>query len=343
MFIGAKKLALLLPFMFVSATALELQDFGSPVVDEFIRKFDTSHSIPLMPLRGGMSSSQVYKFELGRKAFVLRTLAPDINIENRISEIKMHEFMAAHNLAPKILLIDNETDPKLIIMEYIDGRNFNQKTDFNNKAIVSQIIKGMKIIHTSTDIQFSGPSMLDSIELQIKGTQNKLPQAILKCYEELKKSNTDYGAFLINIHGDLAPGNILISKDGSVYFMDFQEARKDSLFAEFGYFFYESGMTDLRIIQSILAEYLGRNAGESELKATLFYMRASALLCGLYRLDWIDASYTTADLDMILAKLTERGTSYFKDGDYDKRDLEGMDSEKRMKYVLSFFNDFINM
>ena len=63
-FIGAKKLTLSLPFMFVSATALELQDFINPVVDEFIRKFDTSHSIPLMPLRGGMSSSQVYKFDI---------------------------------------------------------------------------------------------------------------------------------------------------------------------------------------------------------------------------------------------------------------------------------------
>ena len=45
----------------------------------------------------------------------------------------------------------------------------------------------------------------------------------------------------------------------------------------------------------------------------------------------------------MLKNLKERGIDFFKRGDYDKIDLEEMDSEKRTCYVLSFFKDYEDM
>lgn len=341
-----KTLFLSLILFAFSVQATKLSDLNNARLNDFIKKYNISNNPTLTKLREGMSSSEVYKLDLPKSSVIIRILASDINTENRISELNMHKGLSEKNLAPKILFIDNERDPHLIVMEYINGWKFNPRIDFHNKAIMKQILDGLRIIHNSTGIELCNPSMMDVIEdffNQIKENKISVSLNLFNWYDNLKKASKKYKTLLVNIHGDLAPGNILISKKGKVYFIDFQESRRDSVFAEFGYFFYESGIDDQKIIRSILEKYFNRKVTDFELKAVLFYMKATALLCGLYRMQWIDKKYTQRDLAIILDGLGKFGRDYLKKGDYDKIDLEKMDPEKRTKYVLSFFNEFLYM
>lgn len=350
MFISIKAIFLTL-FLFVfSVQSMKLSDLNNVRLNNFIKKYNISNDAALTQLRGGMSSSEVYKLDLP-KCSVIRVLASDISVGNRLSELNMHKYLAKKNLAPKILFIDNEKDPHIIVMEYIDGWKFNPRIDFHNKAIMKQVLDGLRIIHSSPDIRLCNPSMMEAIEdfvNEIKKNKTSIGLYFFNWYDNLKKASNKYKSSLVNIHGDLTPGNILISKKGKVYFIDFQESRRDSIFAEFGYFFYESGLhtisvRDENIIKSVLGEYFKREVTNFEFRAVLFYMKATAFLCGLYRTQWIDKKYTSRDLTIMLERLGEFGRDYLKKGDYDKIDLEIMDPEKRTKYVLSFFNEYLYM
>ena len=66
-------------------------------------------------------------------------------------------------------------------------------------------------------------------------------------------------------------------------------------------------------------------------------MKNTALLAGLYRLNWIDPQYTLSDPESLLTAVETRGIDYFARGDYDKTALTQMPPEERSRYVLSFF------
>ena len=70
-------------------------------------------------------------------------------------------------------------------------------------------------------------------------------------------------------------------------------------------------------------------------------MKNTALLAGLYRVNWIDPQYTLPDLESILTALETRGIDYFARGDYDKAALTQMPPEERSRYALSFFKDYL--
>lgn len=342
-----KTIFLIFSLFSASLCATRLNELDYIGIKEFAKNFGISLDTDMELLRGGMSSSNVYKINLPEKSLVIRIIGKDIPIENRISELNMHKFLSEKGLAPEIIFTDNEKNPYIIVMDYIKGRIFNPKTDLNNENILNQIIYGLRTIHNfpNSDI-FHNKPMLESIGDSVQGikiSKKKVPSEFFRWYDQLTELYKKYKTSKIIIHGDLAPGNILISNEGNVYFIDFQEARGDSVFAEFGYFFYESGIDDLEVIRYILEKYFNRKISDFELQATLFYMKATAFLAGLFRLSWIDNRYKSEDLDKIMKNLKESGISYFKKGDYDKIKLDQISSENKAKYVLSFFKDFENM
>ncbi len=342
-----KTIFLIFTLFSASLYATKLNELDYIGIKKFAKNFGISLEINVELLRGGMSSSSVYKINLPEKSLVIRILSKNTPIENRISELNMHKFLSEKGLAPEIVFTDNEKNPYIIVIDYINGRIFNPKTDLNNENILNQIIQGLRIIHnfSNTDI-FHNKPMLESIGDSVQGikiSKKKVPSEFFKWYDQLTEVYKKYKTSKIIIHGDLAPGNILISDDKKVYFIDFQESRRDSVFAEFGYFFYESGIDDPKTMRYVLEKYFNRKVSDFELKATLFYVKATAFLAGVFRLCWIDGRYESEDLDKIMKNLKESGISYFKKGDYDKIELDQISSENRAKYVLSFFKDFENM
>lgn len=292
-------------------------------------------------LGGGMSSSKVYEIDFLNQKEVIRLLDQGISEQQRKYEFEMHKFAAEKSLAPQINCVGEEDSPYFIIMKYIEGRNFSPEQDFGNKQIMKNIIDAIKHIHQAKNLTVTKKSMIELLAIPDGSVYPAaLPNWIRNTGEESKK----YPIEFVPIHGDLAPGNILISTDEKVYLIDFQEARQDSIFAELGYFFYESGIDDDVKIQSFLRDYLGREVNQEDMKHVWFYMKTTALLCGIYRLNQIDTKqYTTEDLDRLLKEKNDRGIDYFKSGDYDKMGLEGLDSSTRANYVLSFFRDYERM
>lgn len=343
-----KTIFLILTLYFDSVYAIKLNELNYIGINKFSKQFNIPPNTNIDSLRGGMSSSNVYKINLSKKSFVIRTLDLNMPIQNRLSELNMHKALSKKGLAPNIIFVDNEKDPYIIVMDYINGRTFNPKIDLTNKNILNQIINSLKIIHnlSNNTIHLYNKSMMEFIKDYIEDIKIKnipIPTNLFKWHHQLSKMHEKYKTPKTIIHGDLSPRNILISNDNVVYFIDFQEVREDSIFAEFGYFFYESGIDNTKTIKSILEQYFNRKISNFEIQATLFYMKATAFLSGIFRLSWIDKKYKSKDLDKILKNLKERGIRYFKKGDYDKIQLDQISLEERTKYVLSFFKDFENM
>jgi len=301
---------------------------------DFCKKVEVPSNTKFVKLRGGMSNSEVYKIG----SYVVRILDTNLDKQKRLNELLLHKELASKNMAPKLVSVDDNTDPHVIVMDYIKGRNFDFEKDWTNAGIRYQIANILRTIHQS-GLEFQST---DTIVEQIRNftyVKSKFPTDLEKWRGSLLTEAEQYKATLVPVHGDLSCMNILISESGQVYFIDFQEVRMDSVYAELGYFFYESGIDTPDIIRCFLGEYLEREPDQHELDSISFYMRATAFLCGIYLSNWIDPKFCSDILDKILKNLKKHGIDYFRKERYDKMDLQNMAPEQRAEYVLGFFRD----
>jgi thiamine kinase-like enzyme len=259
----------------------------------------------------------------------------------------MHKFTSLNKIAPKLIFVDSEENPFVVVMEYIDGRLFDF-SDFKNKEIMDKIIKYLKIIHTAnTKPNLSKVSMMEEAQRfvnQLKKENVALPSEFNKWHQSLIEEYKKVQHIkLVPTHGDLWTKNILIGKDGNVYFIDFQESRYDDPLCDLGYFLYGSGIEDLNDIEMFTSKYLGRKVTKRDMENVLFYIKASAFIDGLYRFLWIKNIKTSKQLDKILLNIKHNASFYFQRGDYSKDEFNALNSEDKVKYVLSFFKGFLEM
>lgn len=301
---------------------------------EFFGKFGIPFDGKLEKLRGGLSSSEVYKLD----SCVVRILDSCLDKQKRLDELMLHKYLASKDMAPKLISVDDDADPHVIVMDYIRGRNFDFEKDLANVEIRQQIVNILRTIHQSGLRIQSADTIVEQIR-NFKYVESRFPTDLEKWRDSLLTEAEEYRNTPVPVHGDLSCMNILISDSGQVYFIDFQEVRMDSIYSELGYFLYESGVDAPDAIRCFLKEYFGRDPTQHESDAISFYMRATAFLCGIYLSNWVDPGFNSDALDNILKNLKKRGIDYFKNERYDKMDLENMTPDQRAEYVLSFYRD----
>ncbi len=312
----------------------DVPEFHRHKIEEFYKK-ENIQNTKLEPLRGGMSQSFVYKLA---PSYVIRLLSSRVSKEQRKNEIIFHKTFEKQGIVPKIYYIDDENDPYMIVMQFIEGRNF-APADIHDENIMNQIISSLKIIHSATLEIENTQTMLGQIE-NFRYDKERLPSDFERWRTMLLQDATKYESAKVPVHGDLSRWNILIQEPGNkVYFLDFQETRLDSIYPELGYFFYESGIDDKKAQQTFLKRYYGKDFIEFETEAVEFYYRVTAFACGVYLLHWIDPKYKEKELSRIYTSLAKRGVENFQGEHIDKLVLEKMSPEERVKYVLSFFKD----
>lgn len=321
-----------------------LSDEYTEFVKEAIYKIHSNvnfNDINFDSLIGGLSKSKLFKFDIYRKTYVLRLLDKNIQVQNRISEIRSHKIAADLEIAPKIFYIDSEDNPQIVVMEFIDGRLFNRK-DLSNKTLLKNIMVALKNFHNSSKENCAASkTMMDAIinlyERKLrKGTV--YPSVFNEMLNELQENYKQFTGNKSRIHGDLNPDNIMVTKEGKIYFIDFALSGSDNPFADLGWFACLLGATNEQI-ESILEAYLGRTPECQEINEIKFFINESNFFLATL---WIGRQNERCQdkLDKLLNSDIKKGSEYIRSGITVADITKQNNSLELTKYALSWLKDF---
>ena len=314
-------------------------------ITEALTSFDQDidiNSIDMKPLLGGISKSKLFKFNANGKTYVLRLLAKDKPLESRISEISAHRIADNLDIAPKVVYIDSEENPNIVIMEFVEGRLF-EREDLSNKTLLKKIMVALKEFQNyPKKFGISNKTNIDGIDDLYKRKLDKgtiYPSGFNEMLNELKEDYRLFSAGKSIIHGDLNPGNIIITKEEKIYFIDFALSGIDNPFADIGWFACILGATDKQI-SDILEAYLNRTPTINETKCVKFFINETNFLLATL---WIGRQdeRDKETLDNILASNDlKRSSEYINEGITVDHIIKQNNSLELTKYALSWFKEF---
>ncbi|HXH54923.1 MAG TPA: phosphotransferase [Gammaproteobacteria bacterium] len=102
--------------------------------------------ISISTLKGGKSSSTLYKIDTGKISYVLRCPAPTTSNPNRWLQASLAKQAGVLGVGPKIHFVDSEE--YAIIMEYVSGRTASP-LDFENKSFLINFSLLLQKLHDS--------------------------------------------------------------------------------------------------------------------------------------------------------------------------------------------------
>lgn len=146
--------------------------------------------------------------------------------------------------------------------------------DLKDIKILEKIIANLKKFHNYPgNNNLPKKTKLDTIKnLYQSFIERNLvyPTGYTESYEKLIQDFKKFKRPLLPSHRDLNPGNILITKDDSVYFIDWSEVRIDNPLLDIGWLSSCSG-ANLNETKILLKKYLGKEPSISELKEVLYF------------------------------------------------------------------------
>ena len=193
------------------------------------------HRILFEPLLG-FSLSKVFSFEFNGQKFVLRLLAEKKPRERRIAEVNAHKMGVELEIAPKLFFVDE--NPLVMVMEFIEGRNFS-RNDLDNNKITYKVMQALKKFH-----QYSGKTHLRRVTIA-KFIQERYNDSLAKgvvfpsCFESLyNKLQDDYAKLeseYVPSHGDINDRNIIIGNDQKIFLIDWDLSNYEHPFFNIGW------------------------------------------------------------------------------------------------------------
>lgn len=242
----------------------------SPNLKEAIKKglsyitHSNIQNIRLKQIVTGSSSSKLYRFCVNHQNFVLRIL-PFVGFEKRKNEVTAHQIASKLGITPKIFYSDNQF--LITIMEYINGQPLKQELlkDEKNLVHLAKMLRNLQTIECNVLQQKSQLNRAVKHYNRAKYKGAVFPSCFSKLFDQFIKESQTYQLTEIKLnHGDLHPGNILISEK-SCYFIDWAYASKDHYLSDIAYLTILSGMDQSQTL-AFYSTYLGKVPSEDELK-----------------------------------------------------------------------------
>jgi len=204
-------------------------------------------NVTVSPLNGGMTLTQIFLLTINDKKYILRILSPRNDMASKINEIRAHTYAAQIGLAPPLTYVDEKL--QFMIMPYIEGHNLSLK-DLDNPKVLKKIGGSLAKLHRyKGEFNQNKPQIYRTQRHLLRAQEEKvaLPSAYQGIYEKYHKEGLELNKnpkSLVLCHGDLNPTNIIVSKDGNIYFIDWTSATLDNRYTDLGYFSLVNGLND---------------------------------------------------------------------------------------------------
>jgi len=294
------------------------------------------NSIEFTPLLGGLSKAVLLTFKANGKQYVLRLL--DKSLEIRKSEIVAHKIADNLGVAPKIFYIDSEENPLVIMMEFIDGRDFTAK-DLNNKKLLKKTMDVIRKFNNCNKKNIISHKvkldLYDDLYNRMLKSGSVYPSGFEEMRKKLRKDYEKLSRTHLPTHGDFIPWNILITKDEKVYLIDWPNTRLDNPFVDIGSFAYIAGASKEQI-KNMLKAYLLRRPTKSEIDEVMFFQSVELFLFAIWMIG-IQEEKDQKKLDSILSKTTKKFSEHLRDGVKDR--IKGMKGLELTELSLSMFKE----
>lgn len=206
-------------------------------IQQFLNVEELSN-VKMNVLKGGMSSSKIFKFEHAGKNYVLRLLSLEDSVEDRQQEVVAQQIVAMENIAPGIHYID--PDFTIMIMDFILDCNLKiaQLNDKENLKKVAQAIS--KLHHIKGG--FADKTMIfDRINkkylkiIEEGITHPIIVEKVIKKLPDIQTKIEKFSQSTVPSHGDFLSLNICF--DGqNVTFIDWTDGRLEDPFFDLAYF-----------------------------------------------------------------------------------------------------------
>lgn len=321
------------------------------IQDKQLLKALNVKSFEFKALDGGFTSAQLCLItsESG-KQYVLKTLKPKATIERRKEQVLAQCFAAERGMAPKVEYIDPEW--RFFVMTYIKGRTL-KRSDLQNKLLLQKIANLLKQLHTQQTPFYRLRPQVSRVKKHYARAVSKgvvfpsMYASLLNTYFEESKHwlcKDD----LVWCHGDLNPGNILLTDAGDIYLIDWEAASLEHPYAELGYFALINGLSFAQQT-TFLKAYLNTPAVDEELVYLDDAMRRVSFVTAAV---WFDFSENTKDKELSPSVREKRLNALL----YDKNLITGLEyiaMEKAVNpikgnvkairlYALGFLKTYIN-
>lgn len=240
------------------------------VVALFIKKNNFSkdinpQTIDFIPLKGGRSAANLYRFDVNGLTYVLRLLPTNSTQAARFHQATIAKNASEIGVGPKVYFLDQEFEG--IVMQFIKGRTVQYK-DFQNPNNLANIAKLLKQLHrSSVPFPMAHSPFQRFQDFCARGEQNKIlfptnfskVKAAMQELETLfKRSPLKY----VPSHLDLNPLNIMFTGE-RFWFVDWVNGGMSDPFFDLATF---SIFHHLNEEQNLffLKQYFERDPTESE-------------------------------------------------------------------------------
>ncbi len=225
----------------------------------------------VIPLKGGLSESTLYKVSDGKNSYVIRSIAHRSQ-EDKIREIHAQKIASEQSYGPNLYGYD--VDKGKIVMSFLQGPK--KKLDQTTKA--SKLAYLLKSIHNGPEFCDHTPIIekIKSVFVKVKTYFNDSEtQKFISMITELEKVKPFKKTAT---HRDLNPNNIIFS-DGNFKVIDFEDSGQDDPFFDIAtIIIFNFGNTPYE--QEFLKYYFDRNPSQEEIEHLNIMKKAVFLFYG---------------------------------------------------------------
>lgn len=216
-------------------------------------------------LPGGFSFANLYLLSFEGKKFVLRVLDANEGIAVKRKEIIAHRYADQMEIAPALRYI--EKNYAFVVMDYVEGHTLTLE-DVKDKKILKNLGEAIAKIHNFDGVIPEG-RILDERILDLCMSAFKKGVALpsnfrnicMNCVMQTGNENTD----VVLCHGDLNPGNIIITKDKEICIIDWPLSVMENRFSDLGFFSFLIGLNKEQE-KEFLQSYFGTKATKQQIK-----------------------------------------------------------------------------
>ena len=226
---------------------IQFADSFDQAINQIVGQNFPREDVIISPINCGMTSNKIFLVTINDKRYVLRTLPPKHDMKSKINEICAHNYAAQIGLAPPLIYVDKNL--QFMIMPYIDGHNLSLE-DLQDPNVLRKIGESLAKLHRYQGEFNQYRPQIDRTKKHFERAQKKkvaLPSLYKELYEKYYREGTKINKNtkdLVLCHADLNPANIIIAKDGTIYFIDWTSATWDDRYTDLGYFSLINGLSD---------------------------------------------------------------------------------------------------